>query len=217
MEFPDDGDEICYKILCLTRKTTRKELRKKMEEESNSLFQPKYLIQILIVLAGFITILILRGPGDKSSVVGIDRCEPLDWGLLAILIAFMLTMTTVAFLVQKQDFELKKQVHWNFLPGDFQFSFKSAIVFPIAGLLFAFSAILLGFTPAFFYVTILLYYELFPQVVTYTNAGLSMLSTLCSTIVSFIFLTMPKDYFVAGLIFSLVGSIPGIYIQACIR
>jgi hypothetical protein len=166
------------------------------------------------VLSGFIVLLLLRGSGDKTSVVGIDRCEPLDWGLLAILIAFMITMTLVAFLVQKRDFELKKQVHWNFLPGDYHFSLKTAIVFPIAGLLFAFTAILLGFTPAFLYITILLEFQLQPSVVTYTNASLTMFSTLCSTIISFLFKTMPKDYFLAGLIFSLIGSIPGIYLQS---
>lgn len=100
------------------------------------------------------------------------------------------------------------------MPGDYHFSLKSAIVFPISGLLFSFTAILLGFTPAFFYITILLQFELQPPVVTYTNACLTMFSTLCSTIISFLFRNMPRDYFLAGLIFSLIGAVPGIYLQS---
>lgn len=70
-----------------------------MESNQSHLFQPKYLIQILCVFAGFVIILLLRGSGDKTSIVGVDRCEPLDWGLLALLIVFMLIMTLIAFLV----------------------------------------------------------------------------------------------------------------------
>ena len=137
-------------------------------------------MQILLVFAGFIVLLLLRGSGEKTSIVGINRCDDLDWVLLALLVAFMIAMTAIAFFVQKHDFETKKKVHWHFLPGDYHFSFKTAVVFPVCGLIFSFT----------------------------------MFSTLCSTIISFLFRNMPRDYFLAGLIFSLIGSVPGIYLQS---
>ena len=38
LEFADDNDEISYKVLCFTRKTTKKELREKMERDQSHLF-----------------------------------------------------------------------------------------------------------------------------------------------------------------------------------
>lgn len=81
-------------------------------------------------------------------------------------------------------------------------------------MIFSFTAILLGFTPAFLYITMLLQFELPPAVVVYTNACLTMFSTFVSTVITFLFKTMPIDYFLTGLVLSLIGSIPGIWLQA---
>lgn len=168
------------------------------------------------MLVGFVVLLLLRGAGDKVSVIGVKRCDGLDWGLLSILIVYQLIMTVIAIKTQKTDFELKKNINWKFYPGDYQYTLKSAVVFPICGLLFSFIAILLGFTPAFLYITLLLQFEMAPPVVTYTNACLTMFSTLCSTIINFLFRFMPMDYFLIGLVLNLIGSVPGIYLQAYI-
>jgi hypothetical protein len=131
--------------------------------------------------------MLLRGSGEKSSIAKVDRCEGLYWGLGAILIGYGIFMSAVAGFVQKQTYDLKKSVNWQFLPGDYKFTWGSAIFFPIAGLIFAFSAILFGFSPAFYFIPVLLYFELQPQVVMYTNAVLSTFSTLCSVTLSLLF------------------------------
>jgi uncharacterized membrane protein YfcA len=169
---------------------------------------------LVFVLAGFIVLMLLRGAGDTTSIVGVQRCDALDWTLLILLILFELVMTFVAILVDKRDYELKKELNWKFYPGDYHFNWRNVWVFPVCALGFSFTAILLGFTPAFLYITMLLQFELPPPVVVYTNACLTMFSTFCSTVIAFLFGTMPIDYFVIGLICSLVGSIPGIYLQA---
>ena len=39
------------------------------------------------MLVGFVVLLLLRGAGDKRSIIGVKRCDRLEWGLLSILIA----------------------------------------------------------------------------------------------------------------------------------
>jgi hypothetical protein len=72
-----------------------------------------------MVIAGFVVLLLLRGAGDTLSIVGIKRCDPLDWTLFGILIIFQIGMTFVAMAVDKRDYELKKSVNWEFFPGDY--------------------------------------------------------------------------------------------------
>jgi uncharacterized membrane protein YfcA len=214
LKHPDDNDEIEYRS-CFRRQTyTKKELRHVLEQKNSTLFQPDRLIQLFFVLAVFVILMLFRGAGDTVSVVGIKRCDPLDWTLLAILIVFEFVMTLVAIFMEKRDYEIKKAVNWEFYAGDYKFDFKNVWVFPACALVFSFTAILLGFTPAFLYITMLLQFELPPPVVVYTNACLTMFSTLCSTIIAFLFKTMPIDYFVTGLILSLIGAIPGIWLQS---
>jgi uncharacterized membrane protein YccC len=55
--------------------------------------------------------------------------------------------------------------------------------------------------------------NLHPQVVAYTNGMLAMMTTLCSVTLSIIFKSMPYDYFLASLISSLIGAVPGILLQ----
>jgi lysylphosphatidylglycerol synthetase-like protein (DUF2156 family) len=214
--FPDDNDEIEHTSFCRRQTYTKRELREKLEADGSTLFQPHYLIQVFFVLLGFIVLLLLRGAGDKLSVIGVKRCDGLDWGLLSILIVYQSIMTVIAIYTQKSDYELRKSINWKFYPGDYQYAFKTALVFPLCGLIFSFLAILLGFTPAFLYITLLLQFEMAPPVVTYTNACLTMFSTLCSTIINFLFRYMPYDYFLIGVVLNLIGSVPGIYLQAYI-
>ena len=184
-----------------------------MEDDESTIVQPGYLLQILVAAIGFVIVMLLRGSGEKSSIVKVDRCEGLYWGLGAILIAYGMFMSAVAIFVQKQTYDIKNSVNWQFLPGDYKFTWGSAICFPIAGFIFSFSAILFGFTPAFYYIAFLLYLNLQPQVVMYTNAVLAMISTLCSVTLSLIFKSMPYDYFLASFIASLIGAVPGILLQ----
>lgn len=62
----------------------------------------------------------------------------------------------------------------------------------------------------------LLFFKLQPQVIMYTNAVLSLFSTMCAVALSLVFNTMPYDYFLASLIASIIGAAPGIKLQSYI-
>jgi len=68
---------------------------------------------------GFIILTLLRGSGEKSSIVNVDRCEGMYWGFGAILIGYGIIMSIWAVFVQKQTYELKKSVNWEFFNGDY--------------------------------------------------------------------------------------------------
>ena len=44
---------------------------------------------------------LLRGAGDRVSIVGVKRCDDMDYGLLGILFFYQLVMTAVAIYVAK--------------------------------------------------------------------------------------------------------------------
>jgi len=119
LKHPDDNDEIEYRSCFRHTKYTKKELRLWLEQKQTTLFQFDRLVQIIMVIAGFVVLLLLRGAGDTLSIVGIKRCDPLDWTLLGILIIFQIGMTFVAMAVDKRVYELKKSVNWEFFPGDY--------------------------------------------------------------------------------------------------
>lgn len=71
----------------------------------------------------------------------------------------------------------------------------------------------MGFSPAFYYVPLLLAYNLQLEQIIQTNAFLSVVSTFSGTILNMIFGRMPYDYFLADAIVTTIGTIIGIYLQ----
>ena len=74
-------------------------MRQKIENDESSLFQPKYLLQLLVSMIGFVVLMLLRGGGEKSSIIEVDRCEGLYWVLGALLIAYGSVMSAVSIFI----------------------------------------------------------------------------------------------------------------------
>jgi len=65
--------------------------------------------------------LLLRGSGE-TSIIGVKRCDPLDWILFAGLQAACFIMTTLGILLAKREYMCKVYCKYEFTPGDFQAS-----------------------------------------------------------------------------------------------
>lgn len=162
-------------------------------------------------------ILLFKGPGHKPSIIGVERCDPVHWTLFAIMFVFAFIMTAIAVWVQKHDYETKQLIRWQFTPCDFKYSLTSAIKFPAFAFISTFLAILCGFTPAFFYIPVLIMNELTNDMVIQTNAILSLYATGSATVLNFIFGRMPVDYFLMVVLFTAVGTMTGIYVQGIVK
>jgi len=50
-------------------------------------------------MIGFVVLMLLRGGGEKSSIIEVDRCEDLYWVLGALLIAYGSVMSAVSIFI----------------------------------------------------------------------------------------------------------------------
>jgi uncharacterized membrane protein YfcA len=208
---------ISFHWLASSLKLTKTDATLIVHQNESTIFQWRYLGQIIVTFIGFVLILLFKGPGHKPSVVGVKRCDDTDWGLLATMIIFAFIMTAVSIIIQKHDYELKKKIEWHFTPCDYKYTLASAIKFAAFAFISTFLAILVGFTPAFFYVPVLIMNLLTPENVIQTNAILSLYATGSATTLNFVFSTIPIDYFVEVVISSIIGTIAGIWVQRVVR
>lgn len=169
------------------------------------------------MVIGFVLIMLFKGSGVDKSFVGIEKCDAMYWSLYGFLVLFGLCMSVVSVLIQKHEYELKKRIGWRFTPCDYKHSLKSALGFPLCAFIFSFTSILVGFTPAFFFVPLLLANHLQLESVIMTNAILSVFSTFCATLLNVIFRRIPFDYQLADALFAAVGTVAGILIQQLVR
>jgi len=120
----------------------------------------KYLEQILALMIGFVLIMWLKGSGDKQSIIGIQKCDSGDWGLFSALIIYGVILSLISIALQRHEYLLKKEVDWQFTRCDFKYTLSSAIKFPCFAFFISFTSICVGFSPAFYYVPLLLHYNL---------------------------------------------------------
>ena len=86
---------------------TRKEARDYILRQESTFLQPKYWLQIIVMVIGFVFIILSKGNGVQKSFIGVEKCDPIYWSLKGILITFGLCMTVVSVLIQKHEYELK--------------------------------------------------------------------------------------------------------------
>ena len=65
-----------------------------------------------------VIIQVLRGSGTKPSLIGVERCDALDWVLFSILILSGVILTYVALKVNFAEYEKKVKARYNFTKGD---------------------------------------------------------------------------------------------------
>ena len=65
-----------------------------------------------------VVIQVLRGSGRKPSLIGVERCDALDWALFSILILSGVILTFVALKVNCAEYEKKVRAGYNFTKGD---------------------------------------------------------------------------------------------------
>merc|ERR1719491_2581114 len=90
---------------------------------------------------------LLRGSGKEPSIIGATRCTDTDWILFSILLAASITMTIIAVVVQRKEYEHKKKIGYEFVPGDFKCTARNVIKLPIFGAIIGLITALSGIGP----------------------------------------------------------------------
>ena len=87
---------------------------------------------------------LLRGPGDKPSLIGVSRCDDADFAFFGCLIGLGLVFTIIGRAVVVSEYEQKKSLGYKFVPGDFVCTPCNSIKLPLTALFGGIAAAALG-------------------------------------------------------------------------
>ena len=149
------GTRIIKKWRANEIKVVSQELQDVIEGESKN-WQPKKMAIILGLPAVLFIVQLLRGSGKEPSIIGATRCAAIDWALYAALITFALLMTLVSVCLQRKEYEYKKSINYDFVPGDFKCTTRNAIKLPIYAMVCGFLTASTGTGPGALFNTLLL-------------------------------------------------------------
>jgi len=98
------------------------------------------LVAVLVILS------LLKGSG-KDSMIGVKRCDSLDWTLFGLLQVLCIIWTVVGIVVVKREYHEKIDVGYEFIPGDLEATPKNLVVMIGMSFLGAFCAAFCGIGP----------------------------------------------------------------------
>lgn len=93
---PKDQDIVSFWYVFKTYQMAKSEALLLLHKKESTILQWNYIAFIIVTFGGFFLILFFNGPGKEESVVGINRCDGIWWGMYAIIIVFALLMTALA-------------------------------------------------------------------------------------------------------------------------
>jgi hypothetical protein len=172
-----------------------------------------------VMLAVLTIVAILRGNGETPSVAGIRKCDSLDWVLLSILIITALFCSIYGIqCVLKPEYEKKKQIGYKFVEGDFECTFKNSIKLSLTAFFGSVLGSMCGTGTGYIFSPVLISMDIHPMVATSTSMYNSLFVTFSATIVFATFGMINFPYLALFNFFTILGTIPGIYLQKyCIK
>ena len=69
-----------------------------------------------------IVCMLLRGPDGKESIVGVERCDALDYVFLLTVIVEAIILTSIAFNITSSEYDRKEKCGYKFVKGDVKFT-----------------------------------------------------------------------------------------------
>ena len=186
-----------------------------MTIESSHFQWSKLSMNIGMVVVLFVVTL-LRGDGNKPSIVGVSRCDPYEWALLATLVIVALILTVGTAIMLNREYHHKCDIDYKFVKGDFQCTIKNAIKLPLIALGGGFLAASLGIGAGLIFNPVLIQMDVNPTVASGTGQYMTMYTTLSSTIVGLLMGKLNHKYAIVVNVLTIIGSYPGIYAQTAI-
>lgn len=113
-------------------------------------------MQLIGCFSLLVIIQVLRGSGKKPSVVGIKRCDTLDWTLFVILILSGVILTYVAMKINFAEYEEKLLVGYHFTKGDQKFSKSKTVVLASIAFTISFLCVACGVGPGLIFIPVMI-------------------------------------------------------------
>lgn len=155
----------------------------------------------------------MRGSSTSGSIIGIERCSPVDWTLFGSLILFAAILTVLAAFMQMREYAYKQKVGYHFTQGDFKCTTSNAIRLPLCAVVVGFINAVTGIGPGTMIHAILLQLDLHPKVAGNTAHWLGVYIAMASTICQLIYGQIPVDYAAVINVFTVIGTLFGMWLQ----
>ena len=190
-------------------------VKEQLAKESTN-FQWNKLSSTGMMILTLFVVNLLRGQGATPSLVGIQRCELIDWALFGILVVASACITLVAILHLRKEYAFKKSIGYPFVKGDFECTNRNAIILTSIGICGGLAMGGLGCGIGIFFIPALIRLDIHPIVATQTAHFFSGSSGIAYALVVIILKRLNVPYTLLVTFFTILGSLPGIHCQQLI-
>jgi uncharacterized membrane protein YfcA len=139
-------------------------------------------------------VIVLRGGKGLDSIIGVKKCDGLDW---VIFIAYSLIVTIFIFIGNKvvlAEQRLKERCHWEYHPDEKIFNKAFITKGNFFGIITGIVASMVGIGGGMITNPILMSQDFIPQVVSFTGMYLIVMNKIVSSTVFILSGLMPIDY-----------------------
>ena len=181
-------DEEDKKALVGVRRSTYKkeELQNKvlndLIEGEKRHFRLRNIIVVTIPVLSILIINFLRGSKTMNSIVGIKRCDAMDYVLLAFQAILLIALTFVNVYLLKKEYNLKLENDYQFVKGDMIWDQKTVIKFAIFGIIGGFISGAVGLSGGILFTPLFLDFGIAPTVASSTSMYMAMFATGSSSV-----------------------------------
>jgi uncharacterized membrane protein YfcA len=152
----------------------------------------KFIAVAAIVLS--LGLILLKGGKQFESLIGLERCEPLEWVISFIYIMITMSLVLLSGWIVKREQTSRKKAGWAYEDDEVQLTTSTMIQLQFIALLVGVVATMIGIGGSTLMTPILLSYNYMPQVISKTVIYLIFLN---KAVVVAVFLSsgvMPMDY-----------------------
>ena len=134
-----------------------------------------------------IVCMLLRGPASKPSMIGVERCDALDFVFLGIIFIAAIIFTFISVKITALEYNQKCDAGYKFVAGDVEFTPISTFKLLCFAFFGAFAATAVGMGPGSIFTPIMVVLDMHPAVASSTGMYLTMFTAGAATINLFIF------------------------------
>eukprot|EP00345_Euplotes_harpa_P000020 CAMPEP_0168319052 /NCGR_PEP_ID=MMETSP0213-20121227/833_1 /TAXON_ID=151035 /ORGANISM="Euplotes harpa, Strain FSP1.4" /LENGTH=440 /DNA_ID=CAMNT_0008320213 /DNA_START=326 /DNA_END=1648 /DNA_ORIENTATION=- len=181
----------------------------KMEKQH---FRLRTIIVVTIPFFAILLISLFRGNKNLESIVGIKRCDPLDFILLAFQFLLLIVLTVINIVMLKREYQVKLDNDYQFVKGDIVWDQRSIIKFTIFAVIGGFISGAVGLSGGILFTPLFLDFGIAPSVASGTSMYMAMFATLSSSILFMFSGYIIYDYSFWLSFWAIVGTALGITI-----
>ena len=174
----------------------------KIKKIEGSNFHPKKIFIILGILIISVTVVFLRGGKGLESVIGVKKCENLDWIIFASYGVLVLIFLILGDLVVLKEQKTKEQCAWEYHPDEKIFNKASILKFNLTGIVVGIISVILGIGGGMITNPVLMSQGFPPQVISFTGMYMIMVNKIVAAVIFLFAGMMLLQYLLSiGLVF----------------